>query len=156
MKRSLSIAVVATTVLAGCNGGYNLGGPMQVNGPCRPPVSIVLVSPQDNATGVPDNTQAIYIAVSSSETFSAGNSFDLYVNGPPSYGFQYTGNFAQVSYSSIPTPNTVPTYANPVYYKTQLSSTLFAGSSFSVYWNDGGTTCTTGGSVSFIGSFTTQ
>lgn len=161
MKRSLSfIAMIAVTPLlfAGCNNGgnpYYGPTPTPVNGPCIPPASLVLVYPENGATSVPDSTTTIYIAVSTA--LAANNLFTLYVVGPSAWGSAYTNGFTQVNNTStIPTPNTTPTYSNPVYYKTTIPYTLTAASTFNLYWNNGGTTCHTGGSASLIGSFTSQ
>lgn len=153
MKRTFIAAAIAA-VLAGCNGnGNNFQQPTP--GPaCVPPANIALAYPSDNATGVPDSTGSIYIALPSA--LSNPSSLDLDIVGPPAYGSQLTSGFTQVSYSSIPTPNTVPSYSNPVYYKSNLSFSLTAASTFDVYWNNPNSNCTSGVSSNLIGAFTTQ
>jgi hypothetical protein len=56
----------------------------------------------------------------------------------------FTGAFAGVSASQIPTPHASPSYANPVYYASSLPPSYIIGPSqaVSLYWNDGGTGCT--------------
>jgi hypothetical protein len=154
MKRIL-IAAVAAALLAGCNGnnGYNYQQPTP--GPaCVPPANALLVYPSNNATGVPDATSSLYIAVPA--TLASASNLDLDIVGPPSYGSQLTSGFTQVAYGSIPTPNTVPTYSNPVYYKSNLSFSLTAASTFDVYWNNPNSNCTSGVPENLLGAFTTQ
>lgn len=156
MKRSLLVAAsIAAIALAGCNAGYYSGSnPPGYGSNCIPPANTVLVYPENNATGVPDNTNAVYVAVPSS--LSNPNGLDTNVIGPPSYGSQITTGFTAVSYGSIPTPNTVPTYSNPQYYQTTLVSTLTAATAFAVHWNNLNSACNSSTSASLLGSFTTQ
>jgi hypothetical protein len=140
--------------LAGCNGYDNGGNPPGYGTVCTPPANTVLVYPKNGATAVADNTMTVYIAVPSALS-NAGN-LDLNLIGPPSYGQQLTNGFTSVSYASIPTPNTVPGYANPQYYASTLTFGLTAASTFNVHWNNPNSACDSTTSASFLGSFTTQ
>jgi hypothetical protein len=155
-KPLLFAALTATVLLAACNGGggYGYQNPPGYGTNCIPPTNTVLVYPSNNATGVPDNTMAVYVAVPTALTNPAG--LDTNIIGPPSYGSQLTGGFTSVTYASIPTPNTVPGYSNPQYYKTTLTYSLTTASAFDVYWNNLNNACNSTTSASFIGSFTTQ
>lgn len=156
MKRLSLVLAAAAVLLCGCyNNGY-YGYAQPTAGPnCVVPSNTVLVYPENSATGVPDDASAIYVAEPKTLA-SPNNQFDFEVAGPPSYGSQLTKGFRSVTYSQIPTPNTVPTYANPVYYESPLNAPLAAASTFDVYWNDTSTNCTTGVNANLIGSFTTQ
>ncbi len=154
MKRAV-IAALAACALAGCGGNaYHRWYPPGSNTDCTPPTNTVLVYPSNNATGVPDNTMTVYVAVPTA--LSTPANFDVNLIGPPSYGSQLTYGFTAVTYSSIPTPNTVPTYSNPQYYATTLRNTLTAATAFGVYWNQLNNGCNSSTSASLIGSFTTQ
>jgi hypothetical protein len=154
MKKPLLALSLLSLALAGCGGGYhNYYSPRGLGTDCTPPANTDLVYPVNNATGVPDATSAIYIAVPN----ALGNPsyFDVALTGPPSYGTVLEAGFTSVSYGSIPTPNTVPSYSNPQYYESTLRNSLTADTVFSVYWNEF-SACTTGTSASLLGSFTTQ
>jgi hypothetical protein len=156
MKRLSLVLAAAAVLLSACyNNGY-YGYTQPTPGPnCTVPKNSVLVYPSNSATGVPDNAAAVYVAEPKTLP-SPLNQFDLDVVGPPSYGSQLTKGFKQVSYSQIPTPNTVPSYANPVYYESQLNAPLSASSTFDLYWNNTNNNCTTGVNANLLGSFTTQ
>jgi hypothetical protein len=152
MRKSWIVVGIAAVILAGCYGNGYYGGyspPPQPN-PCRVPKNILLVYPEANATAVPDNTTTVYIALPTALSKPAG--FDLAVNGPN--GVFLTGGFSQVNYSSIPTPNSTPSYANPVYYASSLNTALQAASGYDVYWNNANSNCTQGPS-NYLGSFAT-
>ncbi|HEY9085085.1 MAG TPA: hypothetical protein VIN40_03980 [Candidatus Tyrphobacter sp.] len=156
MKRALLFTTLAAAgLLVGCN-GYNNGyqNPPGAGTNCIPRANTVLVYPENNATGVPDNTMAVYIALPTALSGPAG--FDTNIIGPPSYGAQLTNGFTAVSYGSIPTPNTVPGYSNPQYYESTFRYSLTAATAFSVHWNDLNSACNSNTSASLIGSFTTQ
>jgi hypothetical protein len=155
MKRSSLVLAAAATLLSGCynNGYYGYTQPTP-GPPCPLPSNAVLVYPSNNATGVPDTTSAVYIALPHALSMPANN--DLGLVGPPSFGKLLTGGFKSVTYAQIPTPNTVPGYANPVYYQSKINAGLTAASTFNVYWNDLNSNCTTGNSQNFMGAFTTQ
>lgn len=156
--KSLSMAALAAlaAALTGCYGGgyYHNWNGSGYGTQCVPPSNAQLVYPSNNATGVPDNTMTIYIAVPTA--LSRPNVDGLNLIGPPSYGAQLTSGFTAVSYGSIPTPNTVPSYSNPQYYSATLSYGLTAASSFNVHWNQLNSGCSASGSDSLLGSFTTQ
>lgn len=151
----IALATVAAA-MAGCNGGYyhHYGPPPGYGTTCNPPANTVLVYPSNGATSVPDATSAVYIAVPSA--LNGASNYDVALTGPPSYGTVLENGFTPVSYGSIPTPNTVPSYANPQYYESTLSYSLTAATVFSVYWNQTNSACRTGTSASLLGSFTTQ
>jgi len=154
MKSPSLLSLLALGVaLAACN-GPSYSTPPGYGTNCIPPTNTVLVYPSNGATAVPDNTMAVYVAVPTA--LSNPSYFDTNIIGPPTYGSQLTTGFTSVSYASIPTPNTVPGYSNPQYYKTTLSYSLTAATAFDVYWNNLNTACNSTTSASFIGSFTTQ
>ena len=152
-KAGLALVLLAG-LLAACYGGPSYSNPPGYGTNCIPPTNTVLVYPSNNATGVPDNTMTVYIAVPT--PLPAPGTKDTNIVGPPSYGSQLTQGFTAVSYGSIPTPNTVPGYPNPQYYATTLRQTLTAATAFAVHWNDLSSACSSSTSASLLGSFTTQ
>lgn len=153
-QRSLLGLIVVAVALAACGPYYSHGVPPGFGTDCIPPTGAVLVYPAPNATNVPDNTNAIYIALPS--PLPNAGAYDVALTGPPSYGTVLENGFVSVSASAVPTPNATPTYASPQYYESTLRSTLTAASAFAVYWNQANSACNTGTSASFLGSFTTQ
>jgi len=156
MKRLLvystfALAAVAALTLAACSSGGSNAAPTPFA--CTAPSGLMQVYPAPGATAVPDTTSAIYVAVPS--PLPGGNAYDLYVVGPPSYGAQYTRGFSQVTPQQVPSPAATPSYANPVYYVTQLSAPLQPASVFQVYFNDQGSQCTPQLGAA-LGAFTTQ
>ena len=158
MKKKLMLALAPFAIaIAGCGGGYynhHWSPPPGSGTNCIPPANTVLVYPENGATGVADNTMTVYIAVPSA--LSSPANYDANIIGPPSYGSSLSEGFTPVSYSSIPTPNTVPGYANPQYYATTLTNPLTAAATFDVNWNQLNSACNSSTSASLVGSFTTH
>ena len=156
MKKLLLALLPCAISIAGCGGGYynHYYSPPGAGTNCIAPANTVLVYPENGATGVADNTMTVYIAVPTA--LSNPNDFDSNIVGPPSYGQSLTQSFQSVSYSSIPTPNTVPGYANPQYYKAVLNNPLTAAATFDVNWNQLNSACNSSTNASTVGSFTTQ
>jgi hypothetical protein len=153
MKKSWILVAGAAVILAGCygNGYYNNGYPGYTPpNACLVPKNTHLVYPEANATSVPDDTTTVYIALPKALAKPAG--FDLAINGPN--GVFLTGGFSAVSYSSIPTPNSTPSYSSPVYYASKLNTSLQTASGYDVYWNNANSNCAQGPS-NYLGSFAT-
>lgn len=156
MRKSWIVVGAAAVILAGCygNGYYNNGYPPGYGppNPCHVPKNVHLVYPAANATSVPDNVSTIYLSLPTALSKPAG--FNL-VLVPSSSSSIFTGGFSQVSYGSIPTPNSTPSYSNPIYYGSAINTVLAPASGYSVYWNNANSNCVQGPS-NFLGSFDTQ
>jgi hypothetical protein len=137
-------AILATAVLAGCNGannggslppgtGTNCGGPPSVN-------QLEVVFPAPGSKKAPQTLGNIYVATKGQ--LPPSNQFNFYLvqsNGASTY----TSTFFGISESKIPPPHKTPTYSNPVYYASSLppSYTIGPDQAVSLIWNDGGTGC---------------
>jgi hypothetical protein len=156
MKKSIGLLVLfAAGMLVGCNGNNNITAPPGSGQNCGGPPSsnqLEVLYPKPNSNGAPIALGNIY--VSTKGTLPPNNQFNFYLvqsNGASTF----TGLFATISESQIPTPHAKPTYSNPVYYASALPPSYVIGpaQAVSLLWNDGGTGCTPHFLVS---SFTTK
>jgi hypothetical protein len=142
MKKSfsaLALTLLAAAILTGCNNNNGIYNPPGTGTNCgNPPNSLQVVYPIPGAKHVNPNITAIYVATNG--TLPSGNSYNFFLNY--SQGQQYTGNFTQISASSLPSPHATPTFSNPIYYATPLQYPLGPIQGVQVFWNDGGTGCT--------------
>ena len=126
---------VAALALAACNGGGPSTPPAPTT-PCVSPVTVQVLYPQPGATAVPATLTTIYVATSGVFPSDSNNAWDTEIVGPPTYGVQFTAQFAATTASALPTGSATPSMANPLYYATALSNALVTGSGFSVYINN--------------------
>jgi hypothetical protein len=86
------------------------------------------------------------IYISTKGQLPSSNQFNFFLsqsNGSSTF----TGLFAGISESQIPTPHAKPSYSNPIYYASAIAgpygSSYIIGPSQSVslFWNDGGRNC---------------
>ncbi|MBV8196912.1 MAG: hypothetical protein JO263_02145 [Candidatus Eremiobacteraeota bacterium] len=150
MKYSIGALALSTAamLLAGCNGansgstppgtGTNCGGPPSAN-------QLEVLYPIPGSKSAPPNLLNVY--VSTKGALPPSNSFDFFLtqsNGKSTF----TGLFAAVSPSQIPSPHKSPSYANPTYYASAVAGPSGSGyiigpaQAVNLYWNDGGTGCT--------------
>ncbi len=151
MKKSigaLSLFAMAST-LAACNGNNNgIVGPGPTatpSGNCgRPPNQMEVLYPVPHSHDAAPALPAIYVATKG--TLPASNSYDFYLS-QSSGAATFTGPFAQISASQIPTPHAKPSYSNATYYASAIAgpygSTYIIGpqQAVSLLWNDGGRNC---------------
>ncbi len=150
MKKSIgALALFATaSMLVACNGNNGIVGPGPTAGPSgncgRPPSQLEVLYPIPRSHDVPPALTAIYVATKGA--LPPSNSYDFYLsqsNGAATF----TGPFAQLSASQIPTPHAKPSYPNPTYYASAIAgpygSTYIIGpqQAVSLLWNDGGKNC---------------
>ncbi len=154
MTKSVGALLVlfAAGIVAGCNGNNNgLPGPGPTQAPsgnCGSPPSanqLEVLFPIPNSKNAPVGLNNVY--VSTKGQLPPSNQFDFFLtqsNG----GQTFTGPFAVISESQIPTPHKKPTYSNPVYYATAIAGpsgsnyTIGPDQAVSLLWNDGGRNCT--------------
>ena len=147
-----ALFAICALAVAACGGGgstYNAPTP----GPtCAPGENVQIVYPIPGATGVPDATAQIVVAVASplpgwNIWFQSSSTYSPYAG-------YYSGAFSTIGPSQVPTPAATPQIANPVYQSASLGNGSF-GSGVNVYlWlNNGNSNCTPLGP---LGSFTTQ
>lgn len=148
MKKILPwIAIVgAGVVVAACNTNNN-----SVPGNCGSPSGvsqIVLVYPAPGATGVPDSIPHVIVGATSSIPQGWGVTA-LSTVGQAANGVAFT-----TPPSPLPTPNQLPTFANPTYYDSPINaSPPFAGSTVAILLNNVSSDCVPNVQ---IGTFTTQ
>jgi hypothetical protein len=152
MKKSIGALLVhftAASLLAGCNGnnGFSPGpGPTGApSGNCGgPPNSLEVVYPIPGTRSAPPSLANIYVATKGQ--LPPSNQFDFFLsqsNGASTF----TGTFAGISKSQIPTPFKTPSFPNPVYYASAIAgpygSTYIIGprQAVSLLWNNGGENC---------------
>lgn len=117
--------------LSACNGGSNNNNIFNP-GKCTPPATTVMVYPIPGATGVPDETQTIYVASQSGQL--ANGSYGTAI-APPNGGSTYNGgNFVKVAAGAVPSPAASPGFSNPVYYASSIGG-LSAGSTYAIGFN---------------------
>lgn len=153
MKKSIGTLfalAAAAGMLAACNGSNVIGpGPSPTSGPTGncggPPNNLEVVYPIPNSKQVTPSLGNIYVATKGA--LPPSNQFDFYLaqsNGSSTF----TGPFATISESQIPTPHAKPTYSSPSYYASAIAGPY--GSSYvigpsqavSLLWNNGGENCT--------------
>jgi hypothetical protein len=152
MKKSIGALLALFTtasLLAGCNGnnGFSPGpGPTgSPSGNCGgPPNSLEVIYPIPGTRKAPPSLANIYVATKGQ--LPPSNQFDFFLsqsNGSSTF----TGPFAGISKSQIPTPFKTPSFPNPVYYASAIAGPY--GSSYiigpsqavSLLWNNGGVNC---------------
>lgn len=148
---ALFALLAAGSILTACNGtnnGFPGPGPTSTpSGNCGSPPSanqLEVLYPIPGSKNNPPNVTAIY--VSTKGQLPPSNQFDFYLvqsNGSSTY----TGNFAPVPESQIPSPHAKPTYSNPTYYGSAIAGPYGSGwtigndQSVTLLWNDGGRNC---------------
>jgi hypothetical protein len=154
MKKSigaLSALFALASLLAGCNGNNGIIGPgpsptQTPSGNCGgPPNQLEVLYPIPGSHDAPPALANIY--VSTKGPLPPSNQFNFYVS-QSSGSATFTGLFATINGSQIPTPHAKPTYSNPTYYASAIAgpygSSYIIGpdQSVSLLWNDGGRNCT--------------
>lgn len=140
--------MAAALVLAACNNSNPSLGPTP--GPtCVLPsgTQSALVYPAPNATAVPDTFGQVIIG----STAALPSTWDVALVAtafPAVYG-----NPFQTATPPFPTPNATPSFANPVYQKSDFAGNAPTKVVYSVYLNDKSSNCTPYGP---IGQFVTQ
>jgi hypothetical protein len=138
-------------MLAACNGNNGFGpGPAPSSGPngnCGGPPSsnqLEVLYPEPGSHKAPPGLGNIYI--STKGQLPSSNQFNFFLsqsNGSSTF----TGLFAGISESQIPTPHAKPSYSNPIYYASAIagpygsSYSIGPSQSVSLFWNDGGRNC---------------
>jgi hypothetical protein len=152
MKKSIAAFIVpfaAASVLVACNGNNGFGpGPSPTSGPTGncggPPNQLEVVYPIPGTRQAPPSLANIYVATKGQ--LPPSNEFDFFLsqsNGSSTF----TGPFAGISLSQIPTPRATPSYSNAVYYASPIAgpygSTYIIGprQAVSLLWNNGGVNC---------------
>jgi hypothetical protein len=140
----------AAGMLAACNGNVYGPGPSPTSGPsgnCGGPPSanqMEVLYPIPNSRNAPKGLGNIYVSTKGS--LPPSNQFDFYLsqsNGSSTY----TGLFATISQSQIPSPHATPSYKNPVYYASAIAGPygsvyiIGANQAVSLFWNDLGRYC---------------
>jgi hypothetical protein len=148
---ALFALAAAAGMLTACNGNVYGPGPSPTSGPtgnCGGPPSsnqLEVLYPIPGTRKAPAALANIY--VSTKGTLPPSNQFDFFLsqsNGSSTY----TGLFATISASQIPSPHATPSYASPTYYASAIAGPY--GSSYiigpdqavSLFWNDSGRNCT--------------
>jgi hypothetical protein len=148
MPRSARLCILAlcTAVglaLPGCNSGssnsFNNGPP------CALPANaqVALVYPAPGSTG--NTTLLGQVIVASTATLPS--TFDVVLTYAPSsvYGRGQYGGYIAVTTPPFPTPNTIPSFTNPIYYSSAFNSTaqqLPPGQVITANYNDIASNCT--------------
>jgi hypothetical protein len=143
------LAGVAAAALASCGGGGSSPSTSGTPGPCSQPGEVVMVYPAPGATAIPTLMPGIVFGAPGGAL--GGTSQALLA---PSGGTT-TATFLPVTAapSPLPTPNALPTFANPVYQISGSNGSLLpSGTALNVYYNDYSTSCT----PTLLGTFTTQ
>lgn len=148
MKKSVVwFGIAAIAALAACNTSTVNNTP----GPCGSPPGVsqtVLAYPAPGATGIPDSIPQVIVgstsAIPSGWGVTVVSTVGQGVNGAP-----FT-----TAPTPLPTPNQIPSFANPVYQSSAVNASPgFAGSTVTVYLNNLNSSCLPSQS---IGTFTTQ
>ena len=153
MKKSIGALTVlcAAGMLAACNGNIYGPGPGPTSGPggnCGGPPSsnqLEVVYPIPNSKKAPPALANIYVATKGS--LPPSNQFDFFLS-QSNGGSTFTGPFALINASQVPTPHAKPSYPNPTYYASAIAgpygSSYIIGPNQSVVllWNNGGANCT--------------
>ncbi len=146
--RAMMIGFLGGTalLLAGCNSGSSSNP-----SPCTRPngISTVLVYPATGSTGIPDNLGVVVLG--STAALPSGFQAVLANN---TTGNTVTFNLVGIPPNPLPTPNTLPAFANPVYQSSGNPGVTFvAGSTISVYLNNVNSSCVP---TTSLGSFRVQ
>lgn len=151
MKRSIGALIILCSagMLAACNSGAGGPGPGPTSGPSGncggPPNQMEVLFPRPNQKNVSTGLGNVY--VSTKGALPPSNQFDFFLaqsNGTSTF----TGNFAPINASQLPTGSAKPTYSNPSYYATAIAGPygtqpfLSPGQDVTLLWNDGGRNCT--------------
>jgi hypothetical protein len=137
---------ISSLLITACN-GTSVTNPPQ----CRPPsgTTTTLVYPAPSSTGIPDNFGLVVLGSTSALPSGYGASV---VNITTSNGILF--NQVGVPPNPIPTPNAIPSFANPVYQASGNPGVTFvAGSTIAVYLNNLNSGCNP---TLQLGSFTVQ
>jgi hypothetical protein len=153
MKRRpafLGALILGVSLLAACSGGGNAGPPAFAAIPCTLPSGtlIALAYPEPSATAVPTSPGQVVVAVST----ALPNTWQVVLQYPGDY-LAWEGLLNTIAPASIPTPYAVPTFANPTYQSSGLTSALPPNTTVNVLLNNQGSSCN---QFPQIGSFTTQ
>jgi hypothetical protein len=151
MKKSIGAlsAFLAASLLVACNNNNGFGpGPGPTSSPSGncggPPNQLEVLYPIPGSHSAPAALANIY--VSTKGPLPPSNQFNFYLsqsNGSTTF----TGLFATINASQIPTPHAKPSYPNPTYYASAIAGPY--GSSYiigpnqavALLWNDGGRNC---------------
>lgn len=139
----LTTAIATGAAVTACGGGSSSATPAACGAP-----NLTMVYPAPGATGIPANLPGIVFATTSGLNAS---SEALVV---PAGSSQFLA-FAVVAPApaSLPAPNALPGYANPVYQESAANGIILpAATPISVYYNDLSSNC----NPSLIATFTTQ
>ena len=138
----------AAALAAGCNNNtYN-----NTPGQCNPNsgVSVAMVYPAPNSTGIPDNFS--YVVLGSSSALP--NNFAVAIANNTTGNGLFAFNGVGAPPSPIPTPFATPAFANPVYQASGNPGISFvAGSQLTVYFNNLTSNCV---ATLNLGSFRVQ
>jgi hypothetical protein len=138
--------VVAAMLLTGCNGNSTAN-----TIPCAPPSGIqtVLVYPAPGSSGLPDNLGQVVLG----STGALPSTYQAYlINNATQNAVAF--NLVGTPPNPLPTPDALPTFANPVYQASANPGGAFvSGSAISVYLNNANSGCVP--TVS-LGTFTVQ
>lgn len=103
-----------------------------------------MLNPIPGTRQAPSSQNNIY--VSTSGALPPSNQFNFFLS-QSNGNSTFTGPFAPISLSQIPTPRATPSYPHPTYYASAIAGPY--GSSYiigprqavSLLWNDGGRNC---------------
>jgi hypothetical protein len=146
----LGALVLGVAFLTACNGGGNAGPPAFTAIPCTLPSGtlVALAYPEPSASAVPTSPGQVVVAVST----ALPNTWQVVLQYPGGY-LGWEGLLNTIAPASIPTPYAVPTFANPTYQSSGLTSALPPNTTVNVLLNNQGSSCN---QFPQIGSFTTQ
>jgi hypothetical protein len=147
----LGALILGVAFLAACNSGTTTYAPPSYTViPCTLPSGTLaaLAYPEPSATAVPTSPGQVVIAVST----ALPNTWQVVLQFPSGY-LAWQSLLNTIAPSAIPTPYAVPTFANPTYESSGLTSALPANTTINVLLNNQGSICN---QFPQIGSFTTQ
>jgi hypothetical protein len=153
MKARLAVLgtfVAGISALAACTSGGNASLAPVASIPCVVPSGtlVALAYPAPGATHVPDSPGQVVLALSS----PLPNTWQVLLELPNgSLGSE--GLLNPIAPSAVPTPSATPTFANPTYESSGLTTGLPANTLVTVLLNDQSSSCN---QYPPIGSFTTQ
>jgi hypothetical protein len=128
LVRSL-LFLIAAAVLSAC-GGYNNPGNVQAFPNCNPPGALVMVYPIPGNQNIPVSTQNVFFA---SSVGLGGGGFITAVL-PPNGGSLFGGGpFVPVPVTSVPKPHAKPSFANPLYFESNIGG-LTGASTYTIYF----------------------